>query len=232
MKRYTALLLDADDTLLDFKAAEAACVKQVFEHFGRTADDAVVSRYSAINHGLWKKFERGEISKGDISSRRFTRLFEELEVSEDGIAAERFYREKLGECAFLVPGALKLCEDLSRCYPLYIITNGVSKTQYQRIEKSGLAKYLSGIFVSEDAGAQKPSIGYFDYVFSKLSEEERSCPLVFGDSLSSDIQGAVNAGIDSCWFNPNGTKRPPEAPCPTYEIQTFQQLYSILSIQK
>ena len=132
MKRYTVLLLDADDTLLDFKAAEAACVKQVFEHFGRTADDMVVSRYSAINHGLWKQFERGEISKGDISSRRFTRLFEELEVSEDGIVAERFYREKLGECAFLVPGALKLCEDLSRCYPLYIITNGVSKTQYQR----------------------------------------------------------------------------------------------------
>ena len=103
MKRYTVLLLDADDTLLDFKAAEAACVKQVFEHFGRTADDMVVSRYSAINHGLWKQFERGEISKGDISSRRFTRLFEELEVSEDGIVAERFYRKSWANALFLFP---------------------------------------------------------------------------------------------------------------------------------
>ena len=226
VKKYNVLLLDADDTLLDFKATERESVKKVLSEFGVPADDATVSLYSSINKALWKAHERGEISRQEILDRRFTQLFEALSVEADGIEAERRYRFLLGEGKQVIPGALELCERLRKNYRLYIITNGVAKTQRSRLEGSGITSRVDGIFISEEIGISKPNAGFFDAVFAEL-KVPREEALIVGDSLTSDIKGGINAGVDTCWYNPEALVCDGDV-LPTYEIDALNKLEELL----
>ena len=113
----------------------------------------------------------------------------------------------------------------SRGYKVYATTNGLSSTQYRRIKESGLGELFDGVFVSEDAGSQKPDTEYFDFVISHIPEKDKSKMLVVGDSPSSDILGGINSGIDTCWYNPNGMTSKYK---PTYEIKSLEELKEIL----
>jgi len=208
MKEYKILLLDVDDTLLDFKAAERNGICEVMKAYGVEPDEEKIAAYSKLNDSLWKAFERGEIPRDTIMEVRFGRFFAELGKEVNGPEAEKLYRAQLNESAVLIDGALEILDYLSGKYDLYIITNGVSKTQYNRLAKSGIDRYMKDIFVSEDAGCQKPRKEFFEYCFSRLGAYDVSQMLVIGDSLSSDIRGGNNAGIDTCWFNRKGETCP------------------------
>ncbi len=227
MGQYKAFLLDADDTLLDFQASEREAVKKVFEKLGLSADDSVVAQYAAINKELWLAHERGEITKQMIWDQRFVKLFKALNYSADGLEAERLYRIALGEGAQTIPGAVELCQELSEGYRLYIVTNGTAQTQYSRIRNAGFDRWISGVFVSEEIGAPKPAKKYFDAVFAAIPFTRQEV-LVVGDSLTSDIQGGVNAGIDTCWYNPARLKRD-KGPSPTFEIHELNELKDVLN---
>lgn len=226
MKRYKALLLDADDTLLDFQENERESVRNVFAQFGLSADDSVLTRYSEINKALWLSYERGEIAKQTIWEERFPRLFQALGIDRDGLRAERLYRAALGRGSQTVPGAAELCRELDGEYALYIITNGAAETQYSRIRNAGLEQWMRGIFISEKVGAPKPDPRYFDAVFAQIPFSRPEC-LVVGDSLTSDVQGGINAGVDTCWYNP-GFKTAGSFK-PTYEIHTLNELKDVLN---
>lgn len=202
--RYTTLLLDVDGTLLDFDEAERRGVIAVMEHFGVTPTRELVDRYHEINLSYWKAFERGDIPKSGIFGSRYQQFFSEIGKTVDGMEAERLYRQCLDTCAVLLDGALELCAYLKERYDLYVVTNGVSHTQYSRLALSGLDQYFTDIFVSEDAGSQKPQKEYFDYCFARIPEKDPAKMLLIGDSLTSDIRGGKNAGIDTCWVNPGG----------------------------
>ena len=227
MKKYKILLLDVDDTLLDFKAAERDGICEVLKAYGVEPDEEKITLYSRLNDSLWKAFERGEIQRDTIMEVRFGRFFAELGKEVDGPEAEKLYREQLNESAVLIDGALEILEYLSRKYDLYVITNGVSKTQYNRLAKSGIDRYMKDIFVSEDAGCQKPRREFFEYCFERLGTSEVSQMLVIGDSLSSDIRGGNNAGIDTCWFNRKGDSCPADISV-DYEIRHLEELKKYL----
>lgn len=226
MTSYTSLFLDLDDTLLDFKAAEAFAVRQVLKNNSLPCDDQAVRTYSKINKSFWESFERGEIPKSAIFTGRFKRLLEVLGCTGDPSALSAEYGGRLSQGYFTVEGAFSILDYLrEKGYMLYATTNGLSSTQYRRINGSGLAPYFDRVFVSEDSGYQKPEKEYFDYVVSQITENDRSKMLIIGDSQSSDILGGQNAGIDTCWFNPNGLK----AKYPSkYEISALGQLKDIL----
>ncbi len=101
------------------------------------------------------------------------------------------------------------------------------KTQHRRIDHCPFAPYLSGIFVSEEAGAPKPEPAYFAHVFAHLPEKDRSRMLLIGDSPSSDLLGANRAGIDCCWFAPDGRELPEGVTC-TYRIRSLYELPALL----
>lgn len=227
MGKYKALLLDADDTLLDFQVNEQESVKKVFQRLGLSADDSVLAQYSAINRELWLAHERGEITKQMIWDQRFVRLFKTLNCRADGLKAERLYRVALGEGAQTIPGAVELCQELSGTYRLYIVTNGTAQTQYSRIHNAGIGRWVRGVFISEELGAPKPNAAFFDAVFERIPFSRQEA-LIVGDSLTSDIQGGVNAGIDTCWYNPARLKRD-KGPCPTFEIHELNELKDVLN---
>ena len=230
--RYSTLLLDADETLFDFLKAERASLVAVLSSRGLPHEEEILRRYHAINDGLWHAFERGEISKEDIKKTRFARLAEEsgfpAGIDTDEINAA--YLRQLGESDFLLPGARQFLETLSDAgFDLALITNGVAKTQLRRLEKSGLSPLFSHVFVSETVGAQKPLPAFFDVVLKTIGETDRSKVLVIGDSLQSDIRGAVNAGLDSVWYNPNGAANDAGFPV-TLEARTYKEIEAFIGL--
>lgn len=203
MKKYDVLLFDVDGTLLDFDRAEEMGIEGLLEHYGVPVTAENKEKYHHLNKSYWERLERGEITRDQVLSLRFEEFFGDFGISVDGMDTDRLYREYLNKGAFLIDGARELLEGLKDQYELYIITNGVAATQYHRLGKSGLDQYFKDIFVSEEAGSQKPQPEYFEYCFKKMGRRDVENMLVIGDSLTSDIKGGNNVGIDTLWFNPH-----------------------------
>lgn len=224
--KYTSLFLDIDNTLLDFYKAEENAITETLKEFFLPYSKDIVKMYSEINRSFWERFERGEISKDAIFEGRFKKLVSVLGVERDTAAISENYCKRLACGYFKVDGADEILTYLKdKGYKLYATTNGFAFTQHNRIEKSGLKKYFDKVFISEDAGYQKPDKEYFDYCIDNSDEKDKSKILVVGDSQSSDILGGINAGIDTCWFDFEGKeqKYPSE-----YVIKNLYELKNIL----
>ena len=199
---YPIILLDADDTLLDFAASEAAALADMLVAQGLPNTPEVRHRYSEINTEHWKRLERGEITREELKISRFRQLLAELGSNADPAVCNDDYMARLGSYSILLPGAEELCRRLAQHHQLYIVTNGSASVQHRRLGASGLLPYIRKVYISEEIGAQKPSQAYFDAVFSDLGNPPRGEVLIFGDSHTSDMLGGKNAGIATCWFNP------------------------------
>ncbi|MDF9448206.1 YjjG family noncanonical pyrimidine nucleotidase [Bacillus toyonensis] len=227
MKKYKTLLFDVDDTLLDFQKTEKVALRMLFEEKGIPLTSEVEARYKKVNKGLWDVFEKGEINRDEVVNTRFSILFKEYGEEVDGILFENNYRSYLEEGNQLIQGAFEFINQIQNEYDLYIVTNGVSKTQDKRLRNAGLHSLFKGIFVSEDTGFQKPMKEYFDYVFERIPSFASGEGLIIGDSLSADIKGGYVVGIDTCWFNPEKKLNDSEI-VPTYEVHSFEDLYALL----
>ena len=227
MNKYSFLLFDADNTLLDFDENERVSLSKAFDRFGIPCDGKTVSLYHDINLMYWRLLAENKIGKEELLIKRFETLFEHIGIKADPFAVENFYREQLGQGCQVVPGALEVCRKLKGEYKLYVITNGVAKTQHSRLKGSGFEGLMDGIFISDEIGYDKPDVRFFEYVRDHIEGFEKQKALVIGDSLFSDIRGGVDFGLDTCYLNayhkPNTTKT-----IPTYEIQDIVELLEIL----
>ena len=155
-------------------------------------------------------------------------MFEELGVSVEAGLAEDMYENLLCIGHYFMPGAEELLETLHGKYHLYICSNGSKKVQDSRIASSGIAKYFDGIFVSEEMGLNKPDKRYFEACFAQIPDFKRESSIMVGDSLTSDIKGAHNAGLRSVWFNPAHKAMTGDA-APDYEIDALEKLPVLLA---
>ncbi len=202
MKKYEVLLFDVDGTLLDFDKAEEEGIEGLLNHFGVPVTEENKHKYHITNKRYWEMLERGEITRDRLLGQRFEEYFGDFGIQVDGNEVDGLYRQYLNASAVLIEGAIDLLEHVKGKYPLYIVTNGVAATQYNRLAKSGLDKYFDGIFISEEVGSQKPQKAFFEYCFEKMGRRDVENMLIIGDSLTSDMRGGNNAGIDTMWFNP------------------------------
>jgi 2-haloacid dehalogenase len=225
--RYQWLLFDADGTLFDYDAAESKALKAVFNQFSIPFSPESENSYRRINRQVWRDLEQGKISTASLRTIRFERLFCELALEADINRVAAAYLEHLSQQADLIEGACSLIENLSRHYQLAMITNGLKEVQRPRFTNSGVGAYFSVIVISDEVGVAKPDSAYFDIVFREMRYPPKDQALVVGDSLDSDIQGGMNYGLDTCWFNPHKKPNPSERQ-PTYEIQSLHELHRIL----
>lgn len=203
MKKYTTILFDADETLLDFGKDETQALTLILEKYGIETSEENIKTYKEINVGLWKALERGEIDKPTLKKIRFTLFFEKIGfvTDKDHYKINEEYLGNLSAGGNLLDGAKELIEKLkAEGYDLYIVTNGIEQTQKRRLTKAGILPYFTEIFVSEAIGHQKPKKEYFDYVLSHIKEKDIGRVLLIGDSLTSDIKGANDAGITCAWL--------------------------------
>ncbi|MCL2015441.1 MAG: YjjG family noncanonical pyrimidine nucleotidase [Defluviitaleaceae bacterium] len=224
MKKYETFLFDADGTLFDYDMAEENALKTMFVKFDITYTNAIRQKYREINAEIWKKYEKGENTQDELQTLRFAQLFGEINVDCN---AEKFNQQYLAELAkgiFLIDGALEICKKIAASNKkIYIVTNGNLSTQKPRVENSAISELISDFFISEGVGFRKPQAAYFDYVFSHISQTDKSKIIIVGDSLSADIAGGNVAGIDSCWYNPDGAANNTDI-VPTYEIAKLSEL--------
>lgn len=224
---YPYLLFDADNTLFDFDQAERNAHLLLCRAHGLAFSEEGYQLYHKCNADLWRDFDRGLCTKEYLLVERFRRYLAITGERADPEALNRDHLRALGEGAMLLPGAEELCRVLSRDHRLYLLTNAVASVQKARFANSAIAPYFQGVFISEEVGVGKPDSAYFDYVFHAVPGLARDNALVIGDSLTSDIQGANNAGLPCCWFNPKGQPRPQGLRI-DYEIRTLEELYAIV----
>lgn len=229
-EKYTTVLFDADNTLLDFDKDENCALRKTMELYGVPVTEENIKAYVEINQGMWKAIERGELTKPELKRTRFKKFFEAINFRCDTNPFEvnEKYLSLLGEGGNTLEGAVELCRELKeKGYDLYIVTNGVANTQKKRLTKSGLIPLFTDIFVSETVGHQKPKKEYFDYVLSHIKEKDIDKIILVGDSLTSDIKGAMNVGLKSVWLNLKGQDLPEEYK-PDYVISDVRDVRGIL----
>ncbi|MCI0398117.1 MAG: YjjG family noncanonical pyrimidine nucleotidase [Chloroflexi bacterium] len=226
-KRYQWLLFDADGTLFDYDRAEATALEQSFRQAGAPFEPRYLALYRQINHQLWQALERREMSPAVLRVRRFELLFEALQVELPPAAFSASYLQHFGACAELMEGAVELLHGLQGKYRLAIITNGLQDVQRSRLACSAIGEYIAELIISEEVGYAKPHQAIFDAALARLGHPAKSEVLMIGDSLTSDMQGGCDYGLDTCWYNPAGHPRPPHLPL-TYEISHLSQLMELL----
>lgn len=221
------LLFDLDNTLLDFNQAEKIAVSKTLKHFHIVPEDAILKRYSKLNLAQWKLLEQGKISREQVKLRRFQILFTELGTDAPAEEAALMYETLLAHGHYFINGAEELLETLYGKYRMYLVTNGTLSVQKGRLKSSGISTYFEDIFISEELGYNKPSVEYFNCCFSKIPDFHRETAVIIGDSLTSDIQGGINAGIRTIWFNPNHEKA--SDVIPDYKFDKLLELPGLLS---
>ncbi len=229
MRKYTTVFWDLDQTLLDFDRSMEYALQAVFAQYGLKINEEMTARYSVINRSYWLRLESGELSKEQVTVGRFRTFFEELGITH--VSPEELnvdYQRELGSVFFFMEGAKELVALLKeRGYRQYVVTNGVNATQANKMRLSGLDRIMDGVFVSELMGYPKPRKEFFDGCFAALSDVDRNKCILVGDSLTSDMRGAENAGITSCWFNPEKQEKDVDART-DYEIRRLEELIPIV----
>jgi 2-haloacid dehalogenase len=223
--KYTWLLFDADDTLFDFPRAEANALKWTLEQSGQPFQPEFIGLYSRFNQQVWREFERGEVTAFELRVKRFRLFFDETHLNADPQTVSPLYLQNLALGIDLLEGAEEVVRALKGRFHLALVTNGLKDVQRPRLEGSALRGCFEHIFISEEIGSAKPSYEYFEAVFRELGQPPKESVLLIGDSLTSDMRGGVDYGIDTCWYNPAGKMT--ELPV-TYQISRLYELIELL----
>ena len=229
MTPYSILLFDADNTLFNFDAGNRRAFSEVCRICQLPDTDELFHAYETVNAEMWSAFDRGECTKDFLVVERFRLFLERAGLQADPVQCNKIHLSTLATNTVLLPHALEVCRTLAQTHSLYIVTNAVAAVQKARLAASDLRPYITDAFISEDAGASKPSVAYFDYVFSRIPGITGENCLLIGDSPSSDLQGANNYGIPCCWYNPRGLARP-DGMRIDYEIRDLPELLPIVDL--
>ena len=234
--RYKDLFVDFDDTLYDTHGNAVIALKETFEafHLERYFSDPQVfyDAYWLANIDLWSHYSKGDITRDYLIVERFRRP---LSVGDGIPVTEAFCLEMsdvfLDFCSSkpgVVEGAHELMDYLKgKGYRMHMTSNGFHEVQYKKLAACGLTDYFDTIILSEDAGVNRPAPLDFDYAW-KMSGAERETTLMIGDNLQTDIQGALNAGIDALLFN-RWNVNPEEAnKRPTFVVDRLLDIKNLL----
>lgn len=226
--KYKLVIFDADETLFDFSKSEKYALEHAIkDHSIDYSEDYHLPLYKKINIAIWQEFERGEITQKELKVERFRRFLNEINDNSDAFSFGESFMDHLAQASFLYNGVEQLVEDLSKSHRLVFITNGLTRVQKHRVRKSVIAHYFERVIISEEIGYAKPNPMIFIEGLKGLELPSKREMVIVGDSLTSDIPGGINYGIDTIWYNPY--KKPNQSPhIPTHEIDSLEKLYNIL----
>ena len=220
------LLLDLDDTILDFHKAERIALSKTFLDFGVEPTDEALDLYHKINKWHWEQLELGLMTRDQVLVNRFGALFEKVGMTVDPAACAKSYESNLGIGHYFLPGAEEAVKRLREHYRLFLVSNGTATVQHSRLTSAGLYPCFEQVFISQEIGFNKPEKAYFDRCFARIPGFDPEKALMVGDSLTSDIKGGINAGLKTVWVNPK--HKPWVDVRPDYEIEGLHQLEALL----
>lgn len=223
---YETLLFDLDNTLFDASSCEPDAFAYALDRGGVAEPHRYWETFTEINDALWAAVVRQEVTPNEVQARRFVDLVATAGLAADPALLANEYVVGMGVFGELYPGARDVLAELSERASLGLITNGLGEVVRARISRLDLEQYFAAIVISGEAGTSKPGTEIFDLMFEALGSPAKSTALMIGDSPSSDIAGANNYGIASCWYNPNGKPRP-EGVAVDHEIAALEALLAL-----
>jgi len=229
MAKYKYLLWDVDGTILNFELAERAAIRSLFKRFKLgDCSDEMLMYYSQINKRYWQLMESGKIKKDKMLVERFIEFFSYKGINAD-IAAEFNKEYQIALCDTIVfnDDAIDIIKHQKKTCKIIIVTNGTEVVQEKKLERSGLNDIVDNVFISELVGFEKPNIKFFEKVILEVGIKDLKETIIIGDSLTSDIQGGHNIGIDTCWYNPKNEENTTLLR-PKYTIRNLHELENII----
>ena len=231
MNKYQHLFFDLDHTLWDFDKNAETTLTGIFEYFDlntrvNAAFDDFYQKYLFHNQELWERYHKGLISADDLKWKRMWRTMLDFKVADEPLAKEISARflEVLPTQKKVFPYTFEILDYLkNKNYQLHLITNGFEKTQWSKLKNSGLDKYFTHVITSEGSNSLKPKKEIFEYAINKAGATMKQS-IMIGDNLDADIQGAMNAGMDTIFVNHINASTDIN---PTYTITHLKQLEQI-----
>lgn len=219
---YRYILMDLDNTLLDFNAAQIEAIRHVIASENLVMTEEIFNQYHHYNKGLWDQLERGEVTKPELFKKRFEMLFNLYERKVDGMEKEAVFRESLNHDRTLMEGAVMILEYLKeKGYILATASNGVLETQLMRMKGADIYHYFDYHFISDEVGVEKPDEQFYQHCLTTMNVHDKKEVLMIGDGIKPDIIGARNAGIDACYFGEEVMEA-------KYHIKCLEELKNIL----
>lgn len=225
--RYPIVLFDLDHTLFDFEASKRATFTEIMASLGRDDASSLLPELSRVERPLWRGLEAGELTLDTLNRRRFADFVEATDIDADSEALAVAYLAGLGRNGGLLPGARSLLDQLGDSHQLALVSNGYSEVQRARLENFDLGDYFDAVVISSEIGVAKPDTRFFDETLRQLGDPDRSDILMVGDSLTSDIDGGIAAGLDTCWFNPTAAA-PPVDRSITHVVTSLDEIGTIV----
>ena len=229
MRKYKHLFFDLDNTLFDFGASEKLVLHDLYENKLKDSDfssvEEFIHTYELINDRLWAEYREHKINKEAVKYGRFRETLQQKNIVDESLARYMgdYFVKTCADNDTLVDGAKEVIAALYDKYELHIVSNGFVEAQYRKLELTGLRPYFKGITLSEEIKTQKPNRRFFEHAF-KMVNARKSQSVVIGDSWESDIEGAINFGVDAIFFSYDGDK-PKKS-----EIKTIFKLNELLSV--
>ena len=224
VKTYRGFLLDADNTLFDYDGAEKESLTETLREAAPAIPlEQALSAYREINAAFWRRLEEGTVTLATLKVGRFVSLLESLGVPGDPHKFSEGYLARLSRKAYLLPHARETVGELSRRAALCLVTNGISVVQRGRLERAGIASLFKAVLISEELGMTKPDRRFFQAAVDALGLPPSEL-LCVGDNPSTDIAGAQEAGIDACWFAPDGRSWPGPGKAPVATIRDLREI--------
>ncbi|MGX2968635.1 pyrimidine 5'-nucleotidase [Ursidibacter sp. B-7004-1] len=222
--KYQWILFDADETLFSFNSFLG--LKVMMERYGVPFNEQDYEQFQAVNKPLWVAYQNKEITAQDLQRIRFEKIAKQ--TGQEPLALNQELMAEMALVSLPLEGVKEMLDSLFGKVKMAIITNGFHSLQQKRLENTALNKYFDLVVVSETVGAAKPAPQIFESAFAQMGNVDKHAILMVGDTLSSDVQGGINVGIDTCWFNP--TQQPNQTTIqPTYEIASILDLVKIVS---
>lgn len=228
-----AIFLDIDNTLLDFDETVRQTMREGFAAFGLPDyRDEMFSVFRRVNVALWEQIESGQMDLDELMQVRWNRIFEALGIGFDGVRFEQYFRERLFTGAIPEPHAREMLSYLKEKYILCAASNGPTAQQINRLKIAGMRDAFDHLFISREIGASKPSSTFFDRCFARLRaaglpDLTPDQTMIIGDSLSSDIAGGRQYGMQTCWYCRGDRPKPP-TPAADYTVTGLEQIATII----
>ncbi|MEE8578162.1 MAG: YjjG family noncanonical pyrimidine nucleotidase [candidate division Zixibacteria bacterium] len=225
--KYKWLMFDADGTLFDFDRSEYATLETTFKQFGLVFEPPYAQVYREIDDQIWQDIEAGKIQMEGLRTERFKLFFDAISIEAKCDDFSERYMNNLATAIDLIEGAEEILSRLFEETKMILITNGPGDVQRSRVSKSTIGGYFMDVVISDEVGASKPDSRIFDEAFKRMSNPNKDEVLIIGDSLSSDMRGGYEYGIDTCWFNPGRCVNDLDVEC-NYEIAALSDLLDIV----
>ena len=205
---YKDLFFDLDHTIWDFELNSKETLwdlhlKYELEAKGIHDFDVFYSQYSVHNHRLWDRYTKGFIKQEELRWKRIYLSLLDYKIADEALSKEMSvdYLDILPNKKNLFPYTIEILDYLkNKDYKMHLITNGFESVQFKKIKNSSLADYFIEVITSEASNSLKPNKEIFDYAL-KASNAKLETSIMIGDNEAADIQGAINAGMDSIFVN-------------------------------